>query len=431
MSKIKDPSLASEGEKKIEWAKKHMPLLSQIIKEFEKTKPFRGLIISVALHLEKKTAVLLKALSIGGAKVYASSCNPNTTDDAVAAALAKEKNIEIFAWSKQTGEEYYWCLNQISQAKPNIIIDDGNDLTFLIHKNYPNLIQNKVLIGGCEETTTGVKRLYSMQKDRELKIPMIAVNNAYSKYLLDNQFGTAQSTLDAIINGLNILLAGKTAVVLGYGWCGRGIASRLKGLGANVIVVEVEGYASNSNEPGEIRAITALYDGYKLLNHLQAAKIGDIFICATGNINVLRKEHFLEMKDGAILCNAGHFDVEIDKKALKEISKEVLNPLDGVEEYILKNNKHLYLLSEGRLVNLAKPLGQGHPIEIMDGSFALQALSCKYLIENKGKLKEGVYDVPKEIDKKVASLILRSHGVVLDKLTKEQLNYLNEWRIGT
>lgn len=429
MSKIKDPNLKDIGKKRIEWAKRHMSLLFQINKEFEKTRPFENLTISVALHLEKKTAVLLETLCNGGANVYASSCNPNTTDDAVAAALATQKNIEVFAWSGQNQKEYYWCLEQIIKAKPNIIIDDGNDLTFLIHKKHPNLLKN--LFGGCEETTTGVKRLHSMQKDGELKIPIIAVNNAHSKYLLDNQFGTAQSTVDALINGLNILVAGKTTVVLGYGWCGRGIASRLKALGANVVVVEIAGYASNDDQPGEIKAITALYDGYKVLNHMQAAKVGDIFICATGNINVLRKEHFLEMKNGAILCNAGHFDVEIDKKALKEISKEILNPLDGVEEYILKNNKRLYLLSEGRLVNLAKPLGQGHPIEIMDGSFALQALSCQYIVKNKGKLEAKVYDVPKEIDKKVASLILNSHGIMLDELTKEQIKYINEWRIGT
>ncbi|MCX8163598.1 MAG: adenosylhomocysteinase [Candidatus Micrarchaeota archaeon] len=430
-SKVKDPLAAKIGIKKIEWAKRHMPLLFTIAKEFEKSKPFEGLTISICLHLEKKTAVLIKTLAAGGAKVYAASCNPDTTDDDVAAALAKEKNVKVFAWSKQTKEEYYWCLEQIAKAQPNIIIDDGNDLTFLVHQKYSHLIKNKILFGGCEETTTGVKRLYSMQQEGALKIPMIAVNNAYSKYLLDNQFGTAQSTVDAIINGLNILVAGKTVVVLGYGWCGRGIASRFKALGANVVVVEVEGYASNSSEPGEIRALTALYDGYRVLNHSQAAKVGDIFICATGNINVLRKEHFLEMKDGAILANAGHFDVEIDKKALVKLAKEISEPLAGVKQYTLKNNKKLYLLSEGRLVNLAKPLGQGHPIEIMDGSFALQALSSKYLAENRATLKPGVLDVPKEIDRAVARLILKSNKIELDSLTQEQLKYLNEWKIGT
>jgi adenosylhomocysteinase len=430
MSKVKDPSLYAQGIKKINWALEHMPLLKKISKEFEKQKPLKGLNISISLHLEKKTAVLIKTLVAGGAKVFASSCNPNTTDDSVAAALAKEKNIEVFAWSNQTKEEYYWCLEQVAKAKPNIIIDDGNDLTFLIHSKFSNLISSSPIFGGCEETTTGVKRLYSMHKANQLLFPMIAVNDAYSKYLLDNQYGTAQSTIDALINGLNILLAGKTVVVLGYGWCGRGIASRLKGLGANVVVVEIDGYAANSPEPGQIRALTALYDGFRVMNHFSASKIGDIFITATGNINVLRKEHFLEMKDGAILANAGHFDVEIDKKALIELSKEIKKPLEGVEEFILKNGKRLYLLSSGRLVNLAKPLGQGHPIEIMDGSFALQALSCKYLAENKN-LKPAVYQVPKEIDAKVASLILESHNIVLDKLTKEQINYLNEWRIGT
>ncbi|MEM4137923.1 MAG: adenosylhomocysteinase [Candidatus Anstonellaceae archaeon] len=428
--KVKDLSLSAIGKERILWAEKNMPLLSHLSDQFKKIKPFKNLRISVSLHLEKKTAVLLKTLAEGGAKVYASSCNPNSTDDAVAAALASEKNIEVFAWSNQTVEEYYWCLEQIANANPNIIIDDGNDLTFLIHKKYPQLFEKKILFGGCEETTTGVKRLKLMERAGELKIPMIAVNDAYSKYLLDNQFGTAQSTVDAIINGLNVLVAGKTVVVLGYGWCGRGIASRFRGLGANVVVVEVSGYASNSDEPGEIRALTALYDGYQVLNHSQAARVGDIFICATGNKNVLRKEHFLLMKDGAILANAGHFDVEIDKSALESLAKKVSSTIPGVKEYLLKNNKRLYLLSDGRLVNLAKPLGQGHPCEIMDGSFALQALSAKYLVE-KRVLEPRVYRVPAQVDREVAKLILKSRNISLDELTKEQLEYLSDWREGT
>jgi len=431
MSKIKDPKLQQEGEKKIQWAESHMPLLRFIKDRFEKEKPFLGYTIGIALHIEKKTANLIQTLVAGGAKVVASSCNPNTTDDAVAAALATQKNIEIFAWSKQTKEEYYWCLEQVCSSKPNLIIDDGNDLVNLIHSKFKHLIDQKIIIGGCEETTTGVKRLKAMQKEKKLFFPMIAVNDAYSKYLLDNQFGTAQSTLDAIINGLNVLIASKTVVVLGYGWCGRGIASRFRALGANVVVVEISGYASNSPEPGEIRALQALYEGYRVLNHNQAAKIGDIFICATGNKNVLRKEHFLEMKDGAILANAGHFDVEIDKKALYSLAKNVREIFDGVQEFTLKNNKKLYLLSEGRLVNLARPLGQGHPIEIMDGSFALQALSLEYLLKNKNKLKKALYAVPAEIDRTVASLILKSHQIYLDKLTLEQKKYIESWEGGT
>mgnify|MGYP001070820735 CR=1 FL=1 len=431
MSKIKYPSLAQEGKKKIKWAEEHMPLLRLIKNRFEKQKPFLGCKIGIALHIEKKTANLIQTLAAGGATVVASSCNPNTTDDAVAAALATQNNINIFAWSKQTKEEYYWCLKQVCKTKPNLIIDDGNDLVTLIHNKFRYLIHQKILIGGCEETTTGVKRLKAMEKEKKLLFPMIAVNDAYSKYLLDNQFGTAQSTIDAIVNGLNLLIAGKTVVVLGYGWCGRGIASRMRALGANVVVVEVKGYASNGPEPGEIKALQALYDGYMVLNHMQAAKIGDIFICATGNKNVLRKEHFLEMKDGAILANAGHFDVEIDKKALFSLAQHVRTVFDGVEEFTLQNKKRLYLLSEGRLVNLAKPLGQGHPIEIMDGSFALQALCLEYLLKNKNKLKKALYLVPAQIDRQVASLILESHNIFLDELTPEQKQYLESWEGGT
>ncbi|MFH0927636.1 MAG: adenosylhomocysteinase [Candidatus Micrarchaeota archaeon] len=430
MSKVKDPFLSKSGQIELAWAEKNMPVLKIIRARFEKEKPLKGLTVGIALHLEKKTGVLLKTLVAAGAKVYGSSCNPNTTDDSVAAALADydPKNLQVFAWAGQTTKEYYWCIDQVLDANPDIVIDDGNDLTMRIHEKRPQALQK--MIGGCEETTTGIVRLHAMQKEGKLKLPIMDVNDAHSKYLLDNQFGTAQSVADALIRGLNILLAGKTVVVYGYGWCGKGIASRMRGLGANVVVVEVEG-TLGPHEPGQNRALCALYDGYKVLNHKEAAKIGDIFITATGNKHVLRKEHFELMKDGAIMCNSGHFDIEINLKDLKSMSSEVKTIKDNVEEYSLKSAKKLIVLSEGRLVNLSRPMGQGHPIEIMDGSFAVQALSVEYLAKNKGKLPPGVIKVPADLDGEVARLLLKTQGITLEKPTKEQLDYANEWKEGT
>ena len=430
MSKVKNPSLEDAGKVELDWAQMNMPVLKIIRERFGKQKPFSGLTIGIALHLEKKTGVLLKTLVAGGAKVYGASCNPNTTDDSVAAALAQfdSKNLHVFAWSGQTTEEYYWCIDQVLASKPDIVIDDGNDLTMRIHEKYPELL--KKMIGGCEETTTGIVRLNAMQKEGKLKLPIMDVNDAHSKYLLDNQFGTAQSVTDALVRGLNILLAGKTVVVYGYGWCGRGIASRMRGLGANVVVVEVEGILG-PHEPGQNRALCALYDGYKVCSHSEAARIGDIFITATGNKNVIRKEHFEAMKDGAILCNSGHFNVEIDIPALEKMGTGKKTIKENVEQYSLRGGKTILLLSEGRLVNLARPMGQGHPIEIMDGSFAVQALSVEYLAKNKGKLKPGVIKVPAELDGQVATLLLKTQGIVLEPPTKEQINYANEWKEGT
>ncbi|MFA5108765.1 MAG: adenosylhomocysteinase [Candidatus Micrarchaeia archaeon] len=430
MSKVKILSLADAGKIELNWAELNMPVLGIIGKRFEKEKPLAGLTIGIALHLEKKTGVLLKTLVAGGAKVYGASCNPNTTDDSVAAALAvlDPKNLQVFAWSNQSTEEYYWCIDQVLSSKPDIIIDDGNDLTMRIHEKQPELL--KKMIGGCEETTTGIVRLNAMQKEGKLKLPIMDVNDAHSKYLLDNQFGTAQSVTDALVRGLNILLAGKTVVVYGYGWCGRGIAARMRGLGANVVVVEVEGILG-PHEPGQNRALCALYDGYRVLSHSQAAKEGDIFITATGNKNVIRKEHFLEMKDGAILCNSGHFNVEIDIPALEKLSTGKKTIKDNVELYSLKGGKTILLLSEGRLVNLARPMGQGHPIEIMDGSFAVQALCVEHLVKNKSRLKPGVIKVPAELDGQVATLLLKTQGITLETPTQEQINYANEWKEGT
>ena len=429
MSKVKDSSLAKKGVSELEWARRNMPVLASIRKRFEKEKPFSGMAISVALHLEKKTGILLETLAAGGAKIHASSCNPLTTDDSVAAALAASGKMEVFAWAGQTNVEYYSCLNSVLDGKPDIVIDDGCDLIGLLHcSRKPELAKVK---GACEETTTGVARLSAMQKAGKLLFPVFAVNNAYSKFLLDNQFGTAQSTVTAIAQATNKLIAGKTAVVAGYGWCGRGIASRLKGMGANVIVVEIDG-TLGPHESGLQRGLSALYDGYRVMDMDAAAAQGDIFITATGNKAVLTSQHFGKMKDGAILCNAGHFNVEIDEPHLRKMSKKVESIKDNIGCYELSSGKKLYLLSEGRLVNLARPSGQGHPIEIMDGSFAIQALCCEIIAKaKKGSLKPGVHDVPKGTDDSVARLLLLSQGIILQEPTKEQEKYAESFEEGT
>ncbi|MEM2963476.1 MAG: adenosylhomocysteinase [Candidatus Anstonellales archaeon] len=425
MSKIKNPSLAAEGKKEISWARENMPILRKIKNEFEEDKPLEGLTISVALHLEKKTAVLLETLLAGGAEIYAASCNPLSTDDAVAAALSSKMG--IYGWAGQTKKEYYACLHSILDAKPDIVIDDGSDLITLIHSKRKELIPK--IIGGCEETTTGVNRLFALQRAGKLKFPVIAVNNAYSKFLFDNRYGTGQSTLDALMRITNKLIAGKTCVVVGYGWCGKGIASRLRGMGANVIVCEVGG-TMGPHESGFHRALEALYDGFRVMSIDKAAPIGDIFITATGVKNAISASHIKRMKNGAILANAGHFDNEIEIGWAKKqcICKKILNNL---ERFKLKSGKVFYLLSEGRLVNLARPSAQGHPIEIMDGSFAIQALCIRYLICNKGKLERAVLPVPFEIDNTVARLALESHEIFLPPPTVQQLNYSRTWRIGT
>jgi adenosylhomocysteinase len=427
MSKVKDSSLAKKGDSELEWARRNMPVLAQIRKRFEKEKPFAGITISTALHLEKKTGILLETLAAGGAKVFASSCNPLTTDDSVAASLAASGKMEIFAWAGQTNDEYYFCLNSVLDAKPDIVIDDGCDLINLLHtKRKSDLPKIK---GACEETTTGITRLSAMHKAGKLLFPVFAVNNAYSKFLLDNQFGTAQSTVDAIARATNKLLAGKTVIVAGYGWCGRGIASRMKAMGANVIVVEIDG-TLGSHESGLQRGLSALYDGYRVMDMDSAAPQGDLFITATGNKNVLDSHHFEKMKDGAILCNAGHFNIEINELALRKMSKKTQEMKDNIMAYELKSGKTLYLLSEGRLINLARPSGQGHPIEIMDGSFAVQALCCEAIAKG-AKLKAGVHDVPKEIDDSVARLLLNSQGISLKEPTNEQKKYAESFDEGT
>jgi len=432
MSKVKDPSLAKKGADELSWARANMPVLAKIRDRFSLEKPFAGLTISVALHLEKKTGVLLETLAAGGARVFASSCNPLTTNDATAAAIAAGGKIEAFAWSNQTSEEYYWCLNSVLDAKPDIVIDDGCDLINILHNSRKKELPK--IIGACEETTTGITRLVAMQKACKLLFPVFAVNNAHSKFLLDNQFGTAQSTVDAISRATNVVFAGKTVVVAGYGWCGRGVASRMKGMGANVIVVEIDG-TLGPHESGLQRGLSALYDGFRVMPMQEAAKQGDIFVTATGNKGVIGKGHFSLLKNGAILCNTGHFNVEIDEPALRAASKSVREVKDNVVAYEQKDGRAIYLLSEGRLVNLAQPSGQGHPIEIMDGSFALQALCCEMLAKSAkakgGKMKPGVHGVPKDIDDDVARLLLASKGIKLEPPTPDQKKYAESFEEGT
>ncbi|HIQ38893.1 MAG TPA: adenosylhomocysteinase [Methanothermococcus okinawensis] len=415
MSKIRDINLYPEGELKIEWARRHMPVLNLIREEFKDEKPFKGITIGMALHLEAKTAVLAETLMEGGAEIAITGCNPLSTQDDVAAACVK-KGMNVYAWRGETREEYYENLHRVLDHEPDIVIDDGADLIFLLHKERQELLDK--IMGGCEETTTGVIRLKAMAEEGVLKFPVINVNDAYTKHLFDNRYGTGQSAMDGIIRTTNLLIAGKNVVVAGYGWCGRGVAMRAAGMGANVIVTEVN----------PIRALEAKLDGYRVMKMEEAAKIGDIFITTTGCKDVIRAEHMLVMKDGAILANAGHFDNEISKEDLRNISKSVRKVRKNIEEYDL-GNKKLYLLGEGRLVNLV--CGDGHPCEVMDMSFANQALSAKFLKENHEKLENKVYNIPYEQDLRIASLKLRSMGVEIDELTPEQRRYLSDWREGT
>ena len=411
--KVKDLSLAEQGKKQIEWAELHMPALMEIRKQFEAEKPLKGIRISAVLHVTKETAALVKTLKAGGAEVALAGSNPLSTQDDVAAALVEE-GIRVFAWKGENENDYYNNIKEIMKYEPQIVMDDGGDLHAYIHENYSGKI-----IGGTEETTTGVIRLKAMEEEKVLKYPVVAVNNAFTKYLFDNRIGTGQSTIDGILRATNILIAGKVAVVAGYGWVGRGIAQRLRGMGARVIVVEVS----------PLRALEAVMDGFDVMPMSKAAEIGEIFVTATGNINVINKEHFLKMKDGAILANSGHFNVEINVKGLREIAKQVRTIRPYLEEYMLDDGKRIYLLADGRLVNLAA--AEGHPSEVMDLSFSNQALSVKYLIENKDKLEPKVYNVPQEIDETVAMLKLRGMGIELEPMTKEQIEYMKQWRYGT
>lgn len=413
---VKDISLAPEGEKRIKWVQKHMPVLEHIKKQFIEEKPLEGVTISSCLHLEPKTINLGLTLQAGGAEVAMTGCNPlSTQDDATAAAASLGLN--MYGWRGENDEEYYKNINKILDYKPDILIDDGADMIFQVHRERKELIPK--IKGACEETTTGIHRLRSMDKDGMLKFPVIAVNDAYTKYLFDNRYGTGQSTFDSIMGSTNILIAGKNVVVAGYGWCGRGIAMRANGLGANVIVTEVE----------PIRALEARMDGYRVMTVREAVKEADLLITATGNINVVSGDDFKYMKNGCIMANSGHFNVEINQEDLNSMSKKHEKIKADIDEYTMEDGRKLYLLAEGRLVNLAGERGQGHPAEIMDLSFALQALSVKYILEN--DLDIGVFKTPDEMDTHVARLKLKAMGITINELTDEQKKYSESWDIGT
>ncbi len=413
---VKDLSLAPSGEKKIDWVSRFMPVLRSIRSEFEGKKPFKGVKIATTLHLEMKTAFLLLTLKAAGAEVSAAASNPLSTQDDVVAALAKA-GIKVYAIRGESRDEYYENMHKALDIEPNIIIDDGADMVSSVLKERTELIGN--LWGASEETTTGVIRLRAMEKDGVLKFPIIAVNDSYTKYLFDNRYGTGQSTWDGIIRTTNLLVAGKNVVVVGYGWCGRGIAMRARGLGATVIVVEVD----------PIRALEARMDGFLVMNMMEAARIGDIFVTSTGDINCIRGEHFELMKDGVILANAGHFDVEISKPDLESLAVEIREVKPNIREYKMGDGRRFYLLADGRLVNLAA--ADGHPAEIMDMSFSLQAKAAEYILENHEKLEPRVYVLPREIDEMVARIKLASMGIEIEELTKEQKEYLESWEHGT
>ena len=409
MSSIADIRLVPEGEKKIRWVARNMPICSAIAKDFEKEKPFQGLKITLSVHLEAKTAYLCRVLALGGAEMYVTGSNPLSTQDDVAAALV-DGGLEVFAHHGCTMEQYEESLRAALSCGPNIIIDDGGDLVHLVHTEMRDLLPG--VIGGCEETTTGIHRLKAMDRAGELMFPMVMVNDADCKHLFDNRYGTGQSVFDGINRTTNLIVAGKYVVVAGYGWCGKGVAMRAKGLGARVIVTEVD----------PVRAIEAHMDGFEVMPMDDAAALGDIFVTVTGCSGVITREHFLKMKDGAILSNAGHFDVEVDVAGLQALALKHYEARHNIEGYALPNGRTVFLLAEGRLVNIAA--GDGHPAEIMDMSFAIQALSAKYLAAHRGQLKPGVVPVPAEIDTAVALKKLETLGISIDTLTEEQRAYL-------
>lgn len=410
-SEIRDVSLWESGRRKIEWVKNNMPLLRSIEEEFEKNKPFKGIKIALSVHLEAKTAYLCKVFAAGGAEMFITGSNPLSTQDDVAAALVKD-GLNVFAWYNATDEEYHRHISQVIKAAPNIIIDDGGDLVHIIHTEYPHLIEN--VIGGCEETTTGIHRLRAMNDAGKLKFPMVLVNDADCKHLFDNRYGTGQSVWDGINRTTNLIVAGKNVVVAGYGWCGKGVAMRAKGLGASVIVTEID----------PVKAMEAVMDGFKVMKMTEAAKIGDFFITVTGCRDVIGEDSFRVMKDNAVCCNAGHFDVEVDVAGLKKIAAESHLARNNIMCYTLSDGRRINVIAEGRLVNLAA--GDGHPAEIMDMSFAIQLLSALYLVEHKGMLTEKIINVPPEIDKEVAERKLKFWNIEIDRLTPAQKAYLNE-----
>ncbi|WP_461829025.1 adenosylhomocysteinase [Aquifex sp.] len=414
---VKDLNLAEEGLRRIEWAEKDMPVLRQIRERFSKGKPLQGIRISACLHVTTETANLVRTLKEGGAEVYLTASNPLSTQDDVAAALVKYFGIPVFAIRGEDRDTYYAHLKAVIEKEPHVVIDDGADLISTLHKEYPQLAEK--VLGGMEETTTGVIRLRAMAEQGVLKFPIIAVNDAYTKHMFDNRYGTGQSTIDGILRATNRLLAGSYFVVAGYGWCGKGVAQRARGMGAIVIVTEVD----------PIKALEARMDGFLVMPMKEAAKLGDFFVTVTGNIHVIRKEHFEVMKDGAIVANSGHFNVEIDIPALEEMAVEKREIRKNVTEYKLKDGRRIYLLAEGRLVNLAA--AEGHPASVMDMSFSNQALSAEYIVKNHEKLENKVYRVPRELDEEVARLKLKALNIEIDELTEEQVKYLHSWEMGT
>jgi len=416
-SDIKDASLSSEGKLRIEWASREMPVLKLIQERFAKEKPLKGARISACLHITTETANLALTLKAGGADVILCASNPLSTQDDVAAALLTEYGIPVNAIKGEDNETYYQHIHTALAYQPNITLDDGADLVSTLHKEKPDMLDS--IIGGMEETTTGVIRLYSMEKAKELKYPVIAVNEAETKHFFDNRYGTGQSTIDGITRATNVLWAGKKVVVCGYGWCGRGAAMRARGLGAQVIVTEVN----------PVRALEAVMEGYQVMPLIKAAKIGDIFITVTGGLNTIDRSHFKIMKDGAIVANSGHFNVEINIPALENLKSKKRMLRSFVEEYTLQDGRRIFLLAEGRLINLSA--AEGHPASVMDMSFANQALCAEYMLKLKKKLKPKVYPVPQQIDRNVGQLKLRSMGITIDKLTSEQRQYLESWEGGT
>jgi len=409
---VKDMSLAPSGHLKIDWVKEHMPVLNRIREKFEQEKPFAGLKVAISLHLEAKTAYLAKVVQAGGAEVTITGSNPLSTQDDVCAALV-EDGIQVFAKYNPDPEEYKSHFIKTLETRPDLIIDDGGDLVTILHSERQDLLEQ--VRGGAEETTTGILRLKALEKSGNLRFPMVAVNDAFCKYLFDNRYGTGQSVWDGINRTTNLVVAGKTVVVVGYGWCGKGVAMRAKGLGAKVVVTEIDA----------IKGVEAYMDGFEVMSMEEAAKVGDYFVTVTGNKDVIRGEHMAVMKDGAILSNAGHFDVEVNKVELAELSTSKRTVRKDIEEYQLKNGRKIYLLAEGRLVNLAA--GDGHPAEIMDMTFALQAVSLAYVNEKYKELGNKVVNVPYELDEQVARFKLEALGIKIDQLTEEQREYLDSW----
>ena len=414
---IKDIGLAPLGRQRIEWAGREMPVLKQIRDRFAKEKPFAGLRLVACCHVTTETANLAIALKAGGADAILIASNPLSTQDDVAACLVADYDIPVFAIKGEDNDTYHRHVQRALDHKPQIIIDDGSDVVATLIQERQHQIPD--IIGTTEETTTGIVRLQAMFKDGVLTFPAVNVNDAQTKHFFDNRYGTGQSTLDGVIRATNILLAGKTVVVAGYGWCGKGVAMRAKGMGANVIVTEIN----------PVPAIEAAMDGFRVMPMAEAAKEGDIFVTVTGNKHVIRAEHFDGMKDGAIVCNSGHFDIEIDLKSLREKATEVKVVRNFTEQYSLKNGKSVIVIGEGRLVNLAA--AEGHPSAVMDMSFANQALACEYLVKNQGKLNPGLHSIPEEVDQEIARLKLQAMGIAIDSLTAEQLEYINSWTSGT